>query len=123
MLRKVFLVVAPVLCGALGEELNGRAKIRFHLLQNSVIVVDGQVPFDFILDTRTESSLIDSKLARRLNLNSSDHLTLVSSAGYNNVSRAFIPKLLVGKTTAEHFKTHAAVNWDYHQIKQVMALL
>jgi hypothetical protein len=108
VLCKLTFVVALLICCVLGngEEIKGKADVRFRLLQNAMIVVpvviDGQGPFDFILDTGTESSLIDPKLARRLNLNSADHLTLYTSNGYNNVIRAFIPKLLVGKASAEH---------------------
>ncbi len=107
MLLKVSLVVALVLRCALGngEELNGRAEVRFRLLQDSIIVVpvviDGQGPFDFVLDTGTETSLIDSSLARQLSLKLAGRLILHSPNGYNNVGQAFLPTVLVGKASAE----------------------
>jgi hypothetical protein len=82
------------------------AEIGFRLLPNSLIVipvvVDGRWPFDFVRDTGTETLLIDSGLARQLNLNSDDRLIVDTPNGYDNVSRALIAAVLVGRAAAAH---------------------
>jgi len=74
--------------------------VHFKRIGESLIVVpvtlNGRGPFQFVLDTGTNSSLIDTHLAQQLGLNTVDQLTLLTAAGQKSVSRTFVQTASVG---------------------------
>jgi predicted aspartyl protease len=77
---------------------------RVRLLRGRLAVVpvhvNGEGPFDFLLDTGTTSTLVTPELAARLGLRAADRVTLVTVAGERAVARARIGRLEVGGRTA-----------------------
>lgn len=75
--------------------------IRFERLANHIIAVpvflNGRGPFQFVLDTGTDSSIIDTRLAQELGLNTDDRLTLLTVAGQKTVTRTFVQTASVGQ--------------------------
>ena len=64
------------------------------------VYVNGEGPFDFLLDTGTTSTLITTELAARLGLRAADRVTLVTVAGERAVARAQLGRLEVGGRVA-----------------------
>ena len=63
------------------------------------IQVNGQGPFDFILDTGTDTTIVDSDLALRLQLVPIDRLTLSTPGGKQILARSWVRSLVVGSAT------------------------
>lgn len=78
--------------------------VRLRLLAGRLPVVpvylDGEGPFDFLLDTGTNSTLVTPALAARLRLRPSDSVTLITVAGQTDVPRARLGKVEVGGRAA-----------------------
>lgn len=74
--------------------------VRLRLLGGRLPVVpvriDDQGPFDFLLDTGTNSTLLTPELAARLRLRPTDRVTLITVAGERDVPRARLRKVEVG---------------------------
>jgi predicted aspartyl protease len=99
----IIVICLAVSRGACGESSpqNGQ-KIHFRTIRNSIIAVpvslNGRGPFDFVLDTGTDTSIIDTELANQLGLKYIDEATLFTAAGRHSFSRAFIQTVAVGGT-------------------------
>lgn len=59
------------------------------------VSVDGQGPFDFVIDTGAERTVIASSLAQRLHLEPGDGVTMHSMSGVDFVPTVVIPRLTV----------------------------
>jgi len=74
--------------------------IRFRKLGNQTIAIpvllNGRGPFQFVLDTGTDSSIMDARLANEVGLERGDQVTLFTVAGQKNVSRAYVQTVTVG---------------------------
>ena len=79
--------------------------VRFVRLGGQIVVVpvilNGRGPFQFVLDTGTDSSLIDVHLAEELGLNAVDELTLLTAAGQKTVPRMFVKTASVGQAIGQ----------------------
>src|SRR5450631_3510745 len=68
--------------------------IHFERLRGQTIAVpvilNGRGPFQFVLDTGTDSSIIDAHLAQELGLKPVDSLTLLTATGEKTVPRMFV---------------------------------
>jgi predicted aspartyl protease len=60
------------------------------------VMVDGQGPFAFIIDTGADRTVISRELAAALNLPSGPHVTMHDSAGVDDVETVQISRLAVG---------------------------
>jgi predicted aspartyl protease len=96
------LQVAP---DALSTTLPART-IQGYLMIVSVRIND-QGPFDFLVDTGTNSTLIDPALAKQLALQAKDKLQLSSLAKSVAVSRYFLQKLKVGPASVSNLEVLA----------------
>ncbi len=80
--------------------------IRFKLVRNFLVVVpvyiNGQGPFDFELDTASDHTLIDSALARELDISVEDRIGLMTVRGARGVSRARVRNITLGSKTLEN---------------------
>jgi predicted aspartyl protease len=74
--------------------------VRLRLLGGRLPVVpvriDDQGPFDFLIDTGTNSTLVTPELAARLRLRPADRVTLITVAGECDVPRARLRRVEVG---------------------------
>jgi hypothetical protein len=113
------LVVCGLLLVSPGSGL-AAAKLRFRLAQDYLVVVpvtiNGAGPFDFILDTGTTTTILDSKLAAELRLQGTDRLTLVTLTGERPFPRSWLQSASLGEATASHVE----VVWDdLNEIKAI----
>jgi len=60
------------------------------------VMIDDRGPFDFVVDTGTNATLLDPQLARELGLQAKDRLQLESLSNSTSVPRYFLRKLKVG---------------------------
>jgi predicted aspartyl protease len=78
--------------------------VRLRLLAGRLPVVpvylNGEGPFDFLLDTGTNSTVVTPGLAARLGLRIFDRVTLITVAGQSDVPRARLSRVEVGGRTA-----------------------
>ena len=78
--------------------------VRLRLLAGRLPVVpvylNGEGPFDFLLDTGTTSTVVTPSLAARLRLRPSDSVTLITVAGERDVPRARLGRVEVGGRAA-----------------------
>jgi hypothetical protein len=85
-----------------------RADIRFRMLQNGIIevpvIINGRGPFYFILDTATQTSVIDTRVAKGLRLEATDRLNLRTPTGEKTLIRAFVDNLSVGAFSEARFE-------------------
>lgn len=74
--------------------------VRLRLLGGRLPVVpvylNGEGPFDFLLDTGTNSTILTPALAARLRLRPLDRVTLITIAGETDVPRARLSRIEVG---------------------------
>jgi predicted aspartyl protease len=66
------------------------------------VMVNGQGPFPFVIDTGADRTVISKELAVTLNLPKGPDVLLHESAGVDTVETAMIDRLDVGKRTVEH---------------------
>ena len=63
------------------------------------VMINGQGPFPFVIDTGADRTVISRELAATLNLPSGPHVSMHDSAGVDDVQTAVIERLDVGKRT------------------------
>jgi hypothetical protein len=117
--RIVQLVVCGLLLVSPGSRL-ATTKLRFRLAQDYLVVVpvtiNGAGPFDFILDTGTTTTILDSRLAADLRLQAADRLILVTLTGEKPFPRSWLQSASLGGATAGHVE----VVWDdLNEIKAI----
>lgn len=80
--------------------------IPFKLIRESVIsvpvLVNGRGPFDFVFDTGTESSIIDSRLAGKLDISPVDRVVVFSPTGDKVLAKGFASEIEVGPVKILH---------------------
>lgn len=64
------------------------------------VYLDGQGPFDFLLDTGTNSTIVTPEVAARLGLRPADRVRLITVAGERDVPRARLRRVSVGASAA-----------------------
>ena len=105
-----FLISALLVCSP-GFGL-AATKTRFRLIQNYLIVVpvvvNGSGPFDFLLDTGTTTTIVDSRLAAELRLQAADRLAVVTLAGVKPFPRSWLQSVSLGGASAQRVE----VVWD-----------
>jgi hypothetical protein len=82
--------------------------IKFRLLRETVVVVPAKVngagPFDFVLDTGTTTTLLDSDLARRLSLSALDRIQLHSVDGTQTAVRTSLSSLALASGSVKNIE-------------------
>lgn len=91
----IFLVVLLLLTPAWAA-----TDIQFTLVRNYLIVVsvtiNGTGPYEFLLDTGTNTTLLHTEFAAQLGLRPMDRVELITVAGSQAVPRAKLPSLRLG---------------------------
>lgn len=95
-------LAAPIVPAAV-EQVQGRRDLSQRL--TVPVTIDGAGPYDFVVDTGAERTVISRELADRLTLAPSRQVNLVSIAGANLVDTAVIPnlKLTAGRSRMSEF--------------------
>lgn len=101
----IFVALLGSFCSmASGQERAARS-VKFKLLRGYLIVlpvtVNGAGPYEFLLDTGTNTTLISMEFARRLRLRPTDRIELVTVTGAQVVPRARLASLAVDEQRAE----------------------
>jgi predicted aspartyl protease len=90
------------------REVHGAEPARFRLVGERLVVVpvlvDGAGPFDFLLDTGTNTTLVTPKLAARLRLRADGNLRLLTVAGERRVPRSRLGEVAVGGRAARELE-------------------
>ncbi len=71
------------------------------------VSIDDHGPYDFLVDTGTNTTLLDSKLASELRLKPKDRLQLASLANSASVPRYFLQKIKAGPATLSNLEALA----------------
>lgn len=94
----IVFLVGPNASQAQGANLNTR--LHFKVIAGSMIVVpvmvNGRGPYDFVLDTGTESTLIDTDLAQQIGVPVIDRIRLEGANGSAALARAFADEISLG---------------------------
>ena len=91
-----------------GQTAYTQESIQFRLLRETIVVVpvtvNGAGPFDFVLDTGTSTTLLDSDLARRLSLSALDRTQLRSVDGTQTVVRSSLSSLALASASVKNIE-------------------
>jgi predicted aspartyl protease len=100
----VFYCTLAVAC----QGAHAQSAIPFRLEHDTVIVVslmaNGQGPFDFVLDTGTDTTVVDPSLARTLSLPSLGYLQLDTLGGSQTLTRSSVHSLAIGAARVENLE-------------------
>ena len=84
------------------------APINFKFVSNYLVVVpvrvNGEGPFDFLLDTGTNSTLMTPQLASRIHLRSIDRIPLITLSGTEMLPRGVLDSLTLGNESIKHLE-------------------
>jgi len=86
--------------GVVRAEGTARLRLLAGRLPVVPVYLDGEGPFDFLLDTGTNSTIVTPALAARLGLRPADSVTLITVAGGRDVPRARLRRVEVGGRAA-----------------------
>src|ERR1700733_2405820 len=79
---------------ALCQTIQAQSQIPFRLVHNALIVVsvtvNGAGPFDFVLDTGADTTIVDPAIAPNPSLVSHDRVQQTTLAGVQSLSRAVL---------------------------------
>src|SRR5690349_15888383 len=104
--KTVGCLLALVLLSTTCSSRTTESGIRFKLIRESVItvpvLVNGRGPFDFVFDTGTESSLIDSDLAAQLNISPLDEVGVFNPTGEQLFAKGSADEVSIGPARVLH---------------------
>ena len=90
------------------QTVHAQSEIKFRLAHDTVIIVsmlvNGQGPFDFVLDTGTDTSIVDPSVARQASLPSLGQIELETVAGPQTLTRSSLHNLAAGPVQAENLE-------------------
>jgi len=90
------------------QTIHAQSEIKFRLVHDTVVVIsltaNDQGPFDFVLDTGTNTTIVDSSLAKRLSLAAQDRIQLSTLRGTETVIRSSMRTLAAGAVHAENLE-------------------
>jgi predicted aspartyl protease len=105
---KIVISAAVFYCTIAGycQGIHAQTQIKLRLVHDIVAIVsltaDGQGPFDFLLDTGTNTTIVDPSLARRLSLAALDRIQLTTLGGTQTVIRSSMNTLAAGPAQVEN---------------------
>jgi predicted aspartyl protease len=103
----VFSLIWICILGCQAENA-ASTRVRCRILQKAMVAVplliNGRGPFEFLLDTGTETSLIDPALAHDLELSATDQFTLYTPNGEKTLARAFLPTVTLGTVSGSNLE-------------------
>jgi predicted aspartyl protease len=97
-------LVCLILCGA-SDSLLAQSEVRFHLVSNLIVISvksDQAEPFDFVLDTGADTTVVDPSIASRFSFVPLDSIRQSTLSGVQTVTRGTIRRLSVGSAEVEN---------------------
>jgi predicted aspartyl protease len=98
----VFYFIAGSFC----QRIQAQSEIRFRLVRDSIIVVsmtaDDQGPFDFVLDTGADTTILDPSLASKLSLATLGRVQQTTLTGAQALTVGRLARLSVGAAQVEN---------------------
>jgi len=83
-----------------GRAVHAGSPVSFKFVKNYLVVIpvriNGEGPFDFLLDTGTNTTLVTPDVARRINLRPTSRISLITLSGTEIVPRAVLDSLTLG---------------------------
>jgi predicted aspartyl protease len=102
------LLLFSILYAFAGQTVHAVTPITFKLVSNYLVVVPVRVndegPFDFLLDTGTNTTLLTPELARRINLRATSRIPLITLSGTEMLPRAMLDSLALGTKSLKHLE-------------------
>lgn len=90
------------------QSAQAQSEMRFRLVHDTVIILslmaNDQGPYDFMLDTGTETTIVDPSLAHQLSLAALDRIQLATLAGNQTLTRSSLRSLGSGPARAENLE-------------------
>ena len=97
---KVVLIMVCLAANVASAADTPTSQLHFKVIAGSVIVVpvmvNGRGPYDFVFDTGSESSMIDTALARELGIAALDRVVLHSPGGSGVLGRSLAAEIRLG---------------------------
>lgn len=104
----IWLVSLCFICLLPDQPVRADSTIKFKLARNHWIVapvlVDGKGPFDFLLDTGTNVTMITPELAQQLAIRPTARVSLLTIAGSQIVPYSLLPSLSFGPRMVENLE-------------------
>jgi predicted aspartyl protease len=104
-MEKLTTKLAAAALGLLLAQLAAAEEVDFRFAQKRFVivpvVVDGQGPYDFLLDTGSTTSVVDQKLAKELGLKPLQKTVIRTASGTERVPIARIHEMRVGSRSAQ----------------------
>jgi Aspartyl protease len=101
---KVLLLSLAV--GGARQSLWAQSEVHFRIVNNSLVVISVKStqagPFDFLLDTGADTTVVDSSIASRLSLVPTDRIRQTTLSGIRTVTCGFLRNLSVGSVQVEN---------------------
>ena len=106
--------------GGLCQEVQAQSDIHFRLAHNTLVVVPVMVgkegPYDFVLDTGANTSIVDPGIAAHVAMVAVDTVPQTTLAGIRTFTRGFVPALSVG---AMHVENVEVVVKDLSELRKL----
>lgn len=104
----IWFVSLCFICLFADPSVRADSTVKFKLIQNHWIVapvlVNGEGPFDFLLDTGTNVMMITPELAQQLAIRPIARVSLITAAGSQLVPYSLLPSLSLGPKTVENLE-------------------
>lgn len=104
----VRLVSLCFLCLLTGQPIRADSAVKFKLTENhwivATVLVGGKGPFDFLLDTGANVTVMTPELARQLAIRPTARASLLTIAGSQIVPYSLLPSLSLGPRTVENLE-------------------
>lgn len=101
-------ISVSLICLLTDKTTQASTPVQFKLIRNQMIVIqvklNGAGPFEFLLDTGTNTTIIEPELAQQLKLHPQDRLELMTVAGAQAVPRAQLGSVVLGSAVAENLE-------------------
>ena len=92
--------------GGICQTIHAQSEIRFRLVHNTVVIVSltagRQGPFDFVLDTGADTTIVDPSISVQLSFLPLDQVSQTTLARVRTLRRGLIPILSLGTANAEN---------------------
>ena len=110
ILRRFGLMIIVIIL--LGANAIAENVVRFRLVRHFAVVVpvkiDGKGPFDFLVDTGSNTTLVDRAITNQLSFCPTDKANLHTIAGTQTALRGYVHQISVGNETAENLEVLSA---------------
>jgi predicted aspartyl protease len=108
LLRLIRVALIGLVAIVAYRNLHAESDVHFRLIDGNLIVIalnsDSGATFDFVLDTGTDTTVIDPSIASRLRFVPEDRIEVVSLSGKHSASRGSIPTLSVGPSRVNNVR-------------------